>query len=372
MSTPATSRAFPWSRDAFLLLIVFLAVYKNLQIDGYTDFDVYYDYGKKIWATLNGNANVSYAVDPSNSSPFRYAPIWGIFFAPLSLLPHPVARALWVIFQWICYERALGKVKRFFNLSHAQEWLLILGTLRFAWDNSSIGQISCLFALLMIEAAIALNSWKTGAASFALAASLKFQPLVLLALPLLKKQWKLVSGTLGGLAILLGASFLISNEATQAYFALAQNSVSVLAIDTIGNQSLYGALSRAADTIATPLFGGALAFTALLCLYLWKKSGWDLVVAWVLGLAMLPVFGVLTWKNTYVLFLFPLAYFTKCAPRATFAIALAFALTSQGVIGRDLNGTFLFYGVLPLIAWIGTLILGFLTISTRENTQTGT
>jgi len=383
-------RFLSWSRDLFLFIVVLLAVNKSLKIAGYSDFDVYYDYGKKMVDVFWGTGQAHFGVDPVNTSPFRYAPIWGILFVPFALLPHEAARAVWVVIQWVFYERALGRTKEFFRLSYGQEWILLLGTLRFAWDCSSIGQISCLFAWLAIEAAIHFKDWKKGGPYLALAASIKLHPLVLLGIPLFKKRWTWVSAALGALAITLLASWLIHAQAFESYVALLRYSTHVLSPDTIGNQSFYGAFLRVGGENGPALFYSLLAVSAALCFQFWKKSAWDDAAAWMLGLAMLPLFGMLTWKNTYVLYLFPLGYLVRRMPKSTFALAAAFALLSQGVIGRDLNAISLHYGFLPWVAWIGMMAIcgwiwlrphpvlilnstsGVATTGTTASTPTGT
>lgn len=348
-------RLLSWTRDLFLFAVVLLAVNKSLKITGYTDFDVYYDYGKKTLDVLFGTGQAHFGVDPVNTSPFRYAPLWGILFAPFALLSLESARAVWVVIQWVFYERALGRTKQFFRLSHGQEWILMLGTLRFAWDCSSIGQISCLFAWLLIEAAIHFKEWKKGGIFLALASSIKLHPLVLLGIPLFKGRWQWWAVTVASLALIVLGSYLLKPQALDAYLALLRYSANVLPPETIGNQSFYGAFIRIWGESGPGIFYGFLGLTAAACLYFWKRSGWDDIAAWMLGIAMLPLFGMLTWKNTYVVFLFPLGYLVRRLPKATFTLALSFQLLSQGVIGRDLNAISLKYGFLPWMAWFGMM-----------------
>ena len=153
--------------------------------------------------------------------------------------------------------------------------------------------------------------------------------------------------------IFFGCSYvLVGKNALEAWIGLFLQSHDVLSPATIGNQSIYGALFRHIDTPKI-YFIGLFLVSSLIFIKSWHKKNWDTFYGFSTLTALLPIFGILTWKNTYVFWCIPFAYFIKkYGYKAVLPCAVLFQVLSQGIIGKSLNAISLSYGFLPLIALV--------------------
>jgi hypothetical protein len=134
---------------------------------------------------------------------------------------------------------------------------------------------------------------------------------------------------------------------------LLSRSESVLEPWTIGNQSIYGVFLRVFPVeLGRNLFIALLAGAGLQTLILFLQKKLDRELSWVWGISLFPVFGILTWKNTYLVWALPLAYGASRKRILWLKVsALLFMLSSQGIAGWDINAILLKYGFLPFCAW---------------------
>lgn len=340
-----------WPRVIFFLVMTLLITYgvvRALRTTSYTDFDVYYTAGKHFQEVLLGQETEGFRFDPTDSSPFRYAPLFGWLFIPFSWFPLNIARAIWVFFQGLCYFFSIQMVSRRFQLSDWTRLILVLGTLRFANDNSNIAQISALLSLLLILAATAQGRWKR-ALSLGLAVFLKIQPIVFSVILMFQKRGKDLLAFLLALLVLGGLSFSFGWTPVDYWLVTMKNSAVVLDPSNHGNQSVYGFWVRWFDPATARLgFLGTLLVASIVSFLTWKKTQFDWNMGWALGLALMPVFGILTWKNTYLTWIFPLAFLIRWNWKAGLGVSLFFALTSRGFVGGELNHYFLHFRTL---AW---------------------
>ncbi len=314
------------------------------------DYDVYYRAGHSAFEFLMGRP-VSFGLIHGESSPFRYPPFMAWVFMPFAWLPLDLGRGVWVAIGWCAYLASLMRLEKAFTLSGYARWALAVGTIRFAVDNSNIGQISTILGWLLIEGALNSNFYKR-AGSLALAGLVKLQPLVFVGIWAVRRERALLYAFLASLLALMALSLTFGTEAFVTWLYLSTQATQILDPAIVGNQSLYGTLLRifGPGRSAGAVFSVTLIITTFVAIRAWRSRGWSDLFAWQLGLASLPVFGLITWKNTYVFWALPLAFLLVKSPRLGVFAAGIFFLPSQGIIGSDWNGALLRYGILPLSA----------------------
>ena len=173
------------------------------------DFSAYWAAGRSAWQGID-----PYRGSPVMSdgrlhphSPFFYPPSSIPLFAPLALLPYHVAKNVWLVLEVAMLVAAL----RFAGLSWltavaGATVLLTVAPLAFnpLYAHLERGQADL---LTLFGIALAWHAWhrdRSLVAGAALAAAGLVKPpvLLLLTVPLLERQWRLLAGAAGGAAVL--------------------------------------------------------------------------------------------------------------------------------------------------------------------------
>ncbi len=308
-------------------------VYRSWITRCYTDFDVYYDAGTRFYQVLRGQA-ADFTVRTDETSPFRYAPFLGWLFIPLTFLPRYGALAVWAFLQWCCYGCSLWLLRKHFKLSAGSCWIVFLGTLRFAVDNANIGQISALDLLLLTFAATSTSATFSGW-SLAATSLIKIRPLAFAGIWILRKDWKRIRSLGMGLVVLILLSLSFGHEAF-LYWTKNLFHTSLIHASSFGNQALWGVFSQ--NTNYGSLLHHTLAVCTLIGFYrLWLRHRKNFNLGWSLGIVWILAFGMLTWKNTFILLAFPLSYVltlkSSSSTRLALGASLIFLLSSREVIG---------------------------------------
>lgn len=129
---------------------------------------------------------------------YFYSVLFGIFLKPLTFLPLPVSRFLWLLLNAFFLFRIFKISISFFNVSsfsNKQKLLFILVPfffcLRFILDNFHLAQLTVLMLYLSLEGVSLIflkNKWY-GAAFIALGINIKLLPLVLIPLLLYRRKF---------------------------------------------------------------------------------------------------------------------------------------------------------------------------------------
>jgi hypothetical protein len=234
-----------------VLFISFLFILKPLTYDYYPDFSAYYYAAKTLLS--GGNPYIDLG---KGFGIFLYPPPTLLFFLPFSILSFPLAGKIFTAFSILSLLASVYlllriiKVKPFSNLGI---FLLIL-TFNFfpAKFTLGMGQINnfVLLATVLFIYFYYRKNWNLAGAFLAVSTLLKISPAILLFVPLVQKNKKVLKAFTGGTLIILLMSYLLFNNVAGDYY----------------NQSLAGFLIR---ELKDPyLFGITRTLTVILFLSL--------------------------------------------------------------------------------------------------------
>jgi lipid-A-disaccharide synthase-like uncharacterized protein len=141
---------------------------------------------------------------------FRYLPAFAVLMAPLGALPVKAAESVWAVWNalaWIATLVVGWRFVRRYGVRPAWMWLPFLLTVRFGWDNINLGQINPTIVLCATAGLVLVESGRPRAGGLltALGATIKFTPLFLVLLYLVRGRGRAVVWSLAGVALLAGA-----------------------------------------------------------------------------------------------------------------------------------------------------------------------
>jgi hypothetical protein len=180
---------------------------------GSNDFDTFYAAGKAVLTHQGIYYQGEYYGTPGNKGPFLYSPAAACFFAAFAVFPIWLAAFLFNALNVFLYGWCLKKSGRLldmpggFSAESLKPWregLYFAMLFLLLLDNLIMAQANILvFALCVLALGLYQDS-KNFRAGFALSAAilLKATPALFLFYFLLKRQWKVLGGTLAGLAAL--------------------------------------------------------------------------------------------------------------------------------------------------------------------------
>ncbi|HUE38961.1 MAG TPA: glycosyltransferase family 87 protein [Candidatus Binatia bacterium] len=187
-------------RVALLLLVTLYGVRHVTRAMG--DFKVY----RRAAQRMISGEPVYQLEDPHR---YLYAPVVTFLFLPLGVLPRPVGKILWFVFNtallvsiFRCSVRLLFPEGRAPPGFYA---LVLLLSFRFIDNNLGHGQLNILLLWLVLRAYVDATCGRCGLAGFALAAAIaaKIVPAVLLMQILLRRQWRFAACTAIGFVVLM-------------------------------------------------------------------------------------------------------------------------------------------------------------------------
>ncbi|MEU7766417.1 glycosyltransferase 87 family protein [Nocardia sp. NPDC049190] len=314
--------------------------------NGYIDLQVYRN-GARVW--LDGGE--LYGPMPPVDGiglPFTYPPLAALFFAPLAMLPLPIAEVLVVacsvlslgITLWLVLVRVRPELSRRTVLT------LVIGAVALAQffepirQTFGFGQIN-----LMLMAAIALDClartprWPRGML-IGIAVSVKLIPGGYLLYFLLRKDWK-SAGTLVAAAIAaIGIGFvLFPGDSMEYWFHTLADTDRIGPPYFAGNQSLKGMAFRldVTDSVAT-LVWLSLSLVAIALAAVWMRRLIDAgatVAALLVNAAAVLLVSPVSWSHHWV----------WIAP----ALVVTADMMVRGTHGRRLVGAVAVFTVLFLI-----------------------
>ncbi|MBI4115597.1 MAG: DUF2029 domain-containing protein [Candidatus Omnitrophica bacterium] len=183
--------------------------------EGSNDFDTYYKAGQ---AALKGGELYevkSLVKIKGKISPFLYSPVTACFFSLFAFLPLGLAAFLWNTVNIVLFAGCLALMSKYLDLSLRDLtylWntlpkvdIFVAGfmTLAFLLDNLTMSQVNILIFFLLL---LMVDFWSKGKSlisgivlSFAIL--IKMTPVLFCVYFMLKREWKLLGGTLIGLVL---------------------------------------------------------------------------------------------------------------------------------------------------------------------------
>lgn len=216
------------------------------------DFNVYYHAASEVMA---GRDPYQHSLSPG--TPYLYPPLLSELMLPFALLPLPVAAYVWFLISVASFAYAARmsaalcdqqreSLPRTTLIAAIASVLLI----RFAMDNFNMGQVNTIVAALSVAHVYFYAKDKKGlsAVAFALAASIKLTPIILIAYHVAKLRLKFAALCLSLLAVVTVLSFLPFKpreaETFKVFFNRTVKNEQGFDLAFAGNQSLRGTVAR--------------------------------------------------------------------------------------------------------------------------------
>jgi hypothetical protein len=279
-----------------------------------TDFGVCYRGGQRIvqGETLYREAD--------GHLQFKYAPAAALFFAPLTVLPYEVAKAVWYLLElaflagiFLFSYRMLSAAAK--KATPVLVWTFLI-ELKFLARELELGQVNLFILFLLILTLYSLLKEKELTAGLLWGCSLFFKPYALVFLPyfLLKKKFRTLSA---GIAVSVAGLVLPAIfYGFKGTFAVLREWPATLSKSTSGllasydNASLYGFLLKAFPALSRQMSGAVFLaiFLLLAVVVLWivraSRTSPSIKNPEVLEsaflLILIPLFSPLGWNYNYL------------------------------------------------------------------------
>jgi len=263
-----------------------------------------------------GGDSLLHGVNPytgraSSGLPFTYPPFAAIVFAPISLLPDTVARALITATGLACLLVILRMLQRRLRPDVVVWWPVLLTSSILAFsepirETLRFGQIN-----LLLTALVMADVWRFGrraqGSGIGIAAAMKLTPATGGLYWLAKGNWRGVITSAATFAVTVGLGFLVAPAASRQYWidGLAFDASRIGGTAYIGNQSLAGFVIRwGGSPDAVPalrwILSGLVLLTALVTAWsVLRRPGGEVRALGVVVLAGL-LSSPITWTHHWV------------------------------------------------------------------------
>jgi alpha-1,2-mannosyltransferase len=228
-------------------------VYGPLSFGGYRlDLDVY-----RIGSTVWRHGGSLYGSLPNTTGgvnlPFTYPPAAAIIFAPLSLVPFPVASVLITLLTVVALLVVLVLAVRSLGVKLTRaDFLLALGVLlplalliEPVRSTLGFGQVNVLLMVLVaLDCLTTTKRWPRGVL-IGLAAAVKLTPGAFILFYLVGKDWRSALRTIASFVVVTAIGFVFDwHDSVRYWTKLVFQSSRIGGIDYAGNQSLLAVITR--------------------------------------------------------------------------------------------------------------------------------
>jgi hypothetical protein len=303
-------RAALWS-NVFVVVVVALAVVRMLTsahplADGDVggDFRGFYYAGQ--YARTGQSAHLYDRIEEilrggRVETPFMHPPVVALLFAPISLLPYPIALTLFFVASIGCWLLACRVLERELGDESAsrETWLLV----RFAPVAYSLayGQMTALLAVPLALFVVSLRRKRDIAAGLALGLlAIKPQMLVGLFVYLaIQRRFRAIAAMLASGAVVTGASFIAFPEAARTYAHVSSQMLAWSRIASARPWAQIGFFRLGTNTFdgVSPLVGTFTGVALTMAAFAWlvviaakrdqtASRDWDLALAAILPLSL--------------------------------------------------------------------------------------
>jgi hypothetical protein len=180
------------------------------------DFQVYYGAATRA---LHGDPNLFVVDSPSAGLAYRYAPVVALLISPLTLFPVPVAGFIWYLLKVAALAATVRIAVRLAGSGDLSEAKLFgIGFLLaggYLIEEMATGNMHLLAMSCLVVAFYGIERRRFVAPSFCLALSIlvKVTPAIVLPYLAIRRQWRVLGGTLGVIVGLsLAPSFVIGHD----------------------------------------------------------------------------------------------------------------------------------------------------------------
>ncbi|WP_051186263.1 glycosyltransferase 87 family protein [Nocardia tenerifensis] len=316
---PTGTGRVPLSREQLRWLLVAIGLFAvsaalSLLVhwwSGYIDLQVYRN-GARVWLD-DGELYGPMPPVAGIGLPFTYPPLAALFFAPLALLPLPVAEVLVLVTSlaslgatlWVVLARIRPELSKVTALTIVIGAVAVLQTFEPLRQTFGFGQINLvLMAAITLDCLVRKPFWPRGML-IGIAVSVKLIPGGYLLYFLLRRDWK-AAGTLVVSAIgAVGLGFLLfPSDSAEYWFHTLADTGRIGPPYFAGNQSIKGMMFRlgVADSLATALWI-ALSLVAVALAAVWMhrliQAGANVAALMVNAAAVLLVSPV-SWSHHWV------------------------------------------------------------------------
>ncbi len=294
-----------------------------------------------------------------------HPPLGLLLLVPLALMPVSAAGMVWDLFMLAALVASLWLIWDELRPAIAPGWLVLVAALVTLWPplldtwlEAQIGPLVLLLLVLAWRARRRGHPWAAGA-WLAVAALLRLYPVLLFAIPLVRREWRTVGGGgVTGVALTALTLPFIGVGGYVDYFTREAPASSAEWINDAHNVSLRGWLGNAfignntiapiasAPAIVTPLWALGVAAVAALALWcLWRARGAPIGShaderAWHLVIPAMLLLSPLAWPHYFDILLLPLAALgatlaTRWARWPAIALAIGVVLPWAQRFGLD-------------------------------------
>ncbi|MFT3875913.1 MAG: glycosyltransferase 87 family protein [Propioniciclava sp.] len=263
---------------------------------------------------------------PPGELPWFYPPFAAALFVPLLALPFPVAAMAMALASAAALARLLHLVMA--RLGHPELTLVALAGAVVAepvYATLGYGQVNLMIAWLVAEGFLGRQRWLIG-----VAAGIKLTPLVFLLPLLVRRDLRGAGLATAGLAGTIGLGWVVAPAASGEFWSgLFLGATERIGTSYAANQSLTGALWRAAGPGGVPLMGAALTVAVVLvgAAVLRRPDIDDILALVVTGIAGLLV-SPLSWVHHWI-WVLPLVLWSVTNGRRRLALAWSILLVGR-------------------------------------------
>ncbi|MFI6997430.1 glycosyltransferase 87 family protein [Nocardia sp. NPDC050175] len=316
---PTSSARVPLSREQRRWLLAAIGLFAasaalSLLVhwwSGYIDLQVYRN-GARVWLD-DGELYGPMPPVAGIGLPFTYPPLAALFFAPLALIPLPVAEVLVVVTSlaslgatlWVVLARIRPELPRVTTATIVIGVVALLQTFEPLRQTFGFGQINLvLMAAITLDCLVRKPFWPRGML-IGIAVSVKLIPGGYLLYFLLRRDWK-AAGTLVVSAIgAIGLGFLLfPSDSAEYWFHTLADTGRIGPPYFAGNQSIKGMVFRlgVSDSLATLLWI-ALSLVAVALAAVWMHRLIDAganVAALMVNAAVVLLVSPISWSHHWV------------------------------------------------------------------------
>ncbi len=316
---PTSTARVPLSREQLRWLLIAVGLFAasaalSLLVhwwSGYIDLQVYRN-GARVWLD-DGELYGPMPPVAGIGLPFTYPPLAALFFAPLALMPLPVAEVLVLVTSLaslaVTLRVVLARIRP--ELSRVTAWTIVIGAVALLQtfeplrQTFGFGQINLvLMAAITLDCLVRKPFWPRGML-IGIAVSVKLIPGGYLLYFLLRKDWKAAGALVVSAIGAVGLGFLLfPSDSAEYWFHTLADTGRIGPPYFAGNQSIKGMVFRlgVADSVATLLWI-TLSLVAVVLAAVWMRRLIDTgasVAALMVNAAVVLLVSPVSWSHHWV------------------------------------------------------------------------
>lgn len=338
-------------------------VVKTLFLSSYPDFTVYYYSAQNILHGMN-----PYIAHPPAKDIFLYPPFALFIFLPFSLCSISIAGKVFTVFSLVCLFLSFLILYKIHNIQFlSKTGLLLMGLTFLSFPvrfTLGMGQINFLILVLIVYFLYYLQHKEKMKSSIflGLTYAIKLFPFLLLVYLMIKKEWKVIFGTVMVLFITLLLSLGIVSPQVLLHYLLQLPSLSNSWPTAYYNQAISGfishiGISKGSEVIRL-ILSGILLLVSFFALFKKKKKQTtnDLSIGYIVTLSLL--INPFSWQHHFAFLIIPfisMVIYMQQHKKSMLQYILLFI--SYILIAINLKNPSSFFGIIQSHVFLGTFLL---------------